>query len=80
MTYLTKKTSGQFIPDPKLLMAVKKNLESAGLKVTSATLAYVPKVTMPIVDEAQQEKVMKFMDILDELEDVVETYTNFDIE
>lgn len=66
--------------DAKQLMAVKKTLAAAGLVVTSASLAYVPKVTMPIADEAAQEKVMKFMDVLDELDDVVETYTNFDIE
>jgi transcriptional/translational regulatory protein YebC/TACO1 len=65
--------------DMKQLHQVKKGLESAELKVKQAHLAYVPKEPMEIDDESTQNKVMRLLDILDELDDVVETYTNFDI-
>ncbi|MBP6041642.1 YebC/PmpR family DNA-binding transcriptional regulator [Candidatus Saccharibacteria bacterium] len=65
--------------DMKQLHQVKKGLESAELKVKQAHLAYVPKEPMEIDDESTQNKIMRLLDILDELDDVVETYTNFDI-
>ena len=65
--------------DMKQLHQVKKSLESSELKVKQAHLAYVPKEPMEIDDESTQNKVMRLLDILDELDDVVETYTNFDI-
>jgi YebC/PmpR family DNA-binding regulatory protein len=65
--------------DMKQLHEVKKKLETAGLKVNQAELAYVPKEPLHIDDESTQNKIMRLLDILDELDDVVETYTNFDI-
>ncbi len=63
----------------KQLNVVKKNLEASGLIVKEASLAYVPKTTVEITGDADQAKVMKLMDVLDELDDVVETYSNFEL-
>jgi YebC/PmpR family DNA-binding regulatory protein len=65
--------------DMKQLHPVRKALVDAGLKIDSATLAYVPNNVVEISDEQTQEKVIKLMDVLDELDDVTETYTNFEI-
>jgi len=65
--------------DAKELNTVRENLKAAGLNVDSADLSFVPKTTMIIDDEKQQNKVIRLMDVLDELDDVVDTYTNFDI-
>lgn len=64
--------------EAKQLNAVKQALDSAGLKVLEAGLSYVPNNTVKI-SEADQPKVEKLLDALDELDDVVETYSNFDI-
>lgn len=63
----------------KKLHDVKKDLEAQGLKVVEASLVYVPESTLEISEEDVQAKVIKMMDALDELDDVVETHTNFDI-
>jgi transcriptional/translational regulatory protein YebC/TACO1 len=65
--------------DMKELHDVKISLEASGLKISEANLVYVPKMTVKIAEEDVQAKVMKLMDALDELDDVVETHTNFDI-
>lgn len=65
--------------DMKKLHEVKTALESAGLSVNEASLAYVPNTMVNIPDELTQNKIMKLLDALEDLEDVVETYTNFDL-
>jgi YebC/PmpR family DNA-binding regulatory protein len=64
--------------EPKQLHAVRKALGEAGLSVESAELAYVPKQTVEVSGDAA-DKVVKFMDALDDLDEVTNTYTNFDI-
>lgn len=64
--------------DPKELHAVQKNLEAGGLSIDSAELAYVPKQTVEISGEST-DRVLKFMDALENLDDVVNTFANFDI-
>lgn len=64
----------------KDLGKVKKNLEAAGLEVSSAGLSYVPKQVVKIEDESTAKKVLNLMNALDELDDVAETYSNFDID
>jgi YebC/PmpR family DNA-binding regulatory protein len=64
--------------DPKMLMAITKTLQVADFSLESAELAYAPRMTVEISGEAA-ERAMKFMDVLDELDDVTNTYTNFDI-
>ena len=65
--------------DAKQLNEVKKSLEAEGLEVKETSLSFVPKTKVSIAEESTQTKVMKLMDALDELDDVVETHTNFEI-
>lgn len=65
--------------DPKQLAAVRNQLQDDGIEVTEAELTYVPKNTVEIADEATQGKVMRLMDALEDLDDVTDTHTNFDI-
>lgn len=64
--------------DVKTLTVVTKALQAGGLSLESSELAYVPKATIEISGEAA-DKAMRFMDALEEVEDVTNTYTNFDI-
>ena len=65
--------------DAKELAKVRDNLKAAGQKITEAGLGYVPKNHVEVTDAATAGKVIRLMDALEELDDVTNTYTNFDI-
>ncbi len=64
---------------PTDLDAVRKALVAAGYVVEKAELSFEPNTTITVTDEATAKKLMKLMDALDELDDVTNTYANFDI-
>jgi YebC/PmpR family DNA-binding regulatory protein len=66
--------------DMKQLGTVRDAIKAAGLEVVDAELQYVPNTTINIDNAAQARKVMKIMDALDHLDDVVNTFSNFDID
>ncbi|CAN5420683.1 YebC/PmpR family DNA-binding transcriptional regulator [soil metagenome] len=66
--------------EPKELAKVRDGLKAAGLKVIDAELTYEPTNTVEITDTEVAGKIERLMDALDELQDVVATHTNFDIE
>lgn len=65
--------------DQKELARVRDGLKNAGVEVIEAELSYEPNNTVEISDEATIGKIERLLDALDELDDVVNTYTNFDI-
>jgi YebC/PmpR family DNA-binding regulatory protein len=65
--------------DAKELAKVRDSLRDAGLKVLEAELTYVPSATVEISDSATAGKILRLMDALDEIDDVVNTHVNFDI-
>lgn len=65
--------------DSKQLAAVRDAIKAAGLELIDAELAYVPKNTITITDKETAGKIERLMDALDELDDVSNTYSNFDI-
>ena len=65
----------EIITDSKDLMRVRQNLIDAGLTVTSAELAYIAANKVSISEE-DSEKLGKLLDSIDDLDDVVNTYTN----
>lgn len=65
----------EIITSDKELMHVRQNLIDAGLTVTSAELAYIATNKVSISEE-DSEKLSKLLDSIDDLDDVVNTYTN----
>jgi transcriptional/translational regulatory protein YebC/TACO1 len=63
----------------KDLHTVKDSLESSGVKIESAEIIYQPKNQIAVTDVRDAEKVVKFIDNLEELDDVVGVHANFDI-
>lgn len=61
------------------LAKVRENLKQAGLDVVDAELQYAPNNTIEITEAETARKVIRLMDALDDLDDVTNTYTNFDI-
>ena len=66
--------------DPKALHATRQRLADSGLTVEAAELIYEAQNTIMISDADTARKVAKLMDALDELNDVVATHANFDID
>jgi YebC/PmpR family DNA-binding regulatory protein len=62
--------------DPKELAKVRDSLRGQGVEVLEAELTYMPKVG----DKETAGKVMRLMDALDEIDDVTNTYVNFEID
>ena len=57
------------------LAKVRDNIKSAGLEVTQAELSYEPNTTVEL-DEAKLEKAVAMLEAFEDLDDVVNTYTN----
>lgn len=64
---------------PKELASVRDNLKSAKLEIIEADLSYEPNNPIKIEDKATAGKILRLMDALEELDDVTNTYVNFDI-
>ena len=61
------------------LAKVRTSLQDNGLEVTEAELAYIPTTVVEIKDKDTAAKIIRLMDALDDLDDVTNTYVNFDI-
>lgn len=57
------------------LAKVRDAIKEAGLEITDAELSYEPNVTVELNDE-KQEKAFALLEAFEELDDVVNTYTN----
>jgi len=71
------KEDGEIIvyTEMKDLGTVRDAIKEAGLELTDAELSYEPNTTIELDDE-KQEKLMTMLDAFEELDDVVNTYTN----
>jgi YebC/PmpR family DNA-binding regulatory protein len=65
--------------DAKELAKVRDALREGGTEVLEAELTYVPKTTVEVNDSATAGKILRLMDALDDIDDVVNTHVNFDI-
>jgi YebC/PmpR family DNA-binding regulatory protein len=64
---------------PSDLPALRSALESAGIAFESAETQMVPSTTVEVSDESAARKVLKVIDLLEDLDDVQEVFSNFDI-
>lgn len=67
----------EVITGPTDLEKVRRALVDAGLKVTSAELSMIPKITTPLDDKGGRS-ALRLLDIIEELDDVQKVYTNAD--
>ena len=68
----------EIITAPADLMRVRRALEEAGVAVESGEVTYIPNILLPLGEEAAR-KVLRLVDLLEELDDVQTVYGNFDI-
>ncbi|QQG41436.1 MAG: YebC/PmpR family DNA-binding transcriptional regulator [Candidatus Woesebacteria bacterium] len=64
---------------PEKLGEIHKDLLAKGFEITQVELQMKPKNLQAISDPNQASKVVKFLDALDELEDVQKVFTNVEI-
>lgn len=64
---------------PRELAKVRSELQKKNIEIIEASLSYEPANTVDINDKATAGKVLRLMDALDALDDVSDTYTNFNI-
>jgi YebC/PmpR family DNA-binding regulatory protein len=64
---------------PMVFHAVQDALRAGGLEVDSAELAMVPRNTVK-VEGAEAERILRLVEVLEELDDVSKVFSNFDID
>ena len=68
------------VTNAKDLMKVKKAIEEQGLTVEEAELRYVAKNDVPVTDKETADKIIRIMDALDDLDDVLNVHSNADFQ
>lgn len=66
----------QIITPPADLMRISEKIKNLGLAINSASLAYLPKEEIKINKSEDQERVEKLYDLIDDLDDITNVYTN----
>jgi transcriptional/translational regulatory protein YebC/TACO1 len=64
---------------PATFHAVQDALRDRGLAIESAELAMMPKNTVK-VEGADAERILRLVEVLEELDDVSKVFSNFDID
>ncbi len=64
---------------PSDLADVRAALEEAGMALDSAELTMVASNTVPLDNESDAKRVLRLIDLLEDLDDVQNVYANFDI-
>lgn len=73
-----EKSDGEILvyTKPAELMQVVNVLRENGIKMEGAELTYLPKTEVTIKDQLQLEKIIKLIDALEELDDIINVNTN----
>jgi transcriptional/translational regulatory protein YebC/TACO1 len=64
---------------PATFHAIQDKMRASKIEVDSAELAMVPKNTVK-VEGADAERILKLVEVLEELDDVSKVFSNFDID
>jgi YebC/PmpR family DNA-binding regulatory protein len=70
----------EVLTDPSDYPAVNDALEEAGVKTESSEVTMLPDLPTDIKDKAQAEKLLHFVELLEDLDDVQNVYPGFDID
>ena len=76
------KTDGdqfEVITEPNEFDAVSDAITRAGIDMAESEVTLIPDLVVEVADPDQAQSIMKFVEALEELDDVQDVYTNFDI-
>jgi YebC/PmpR family DNA-binding regulatory protein len=65
--------------EPHEVGKVRDALEGFGVKVLSAELTLVAQNSIEVTDEADAKKILRFMEAIDDHDDVQNVFANFDV-
>jgi YebC/PmpR family DNA-binding regulatory protein len=70
----------EIITDPSQFMNVVDALNKAGIPMESSEIALLPDMSVPVSDKSKASSLVKFVEELEDLDDVQNVYSNFDID
>jgi YebC/PmpR family DNA-binding regulatory protein len=70
----------EILTDPNAFAGVTEALEKAGIKTVDAEIRLVPETYVPVTEKAVAKSVMKFIETLEENDDVQDVYSNMDLD
>jgi YebC/PmpR family DNA-binding regulatory protein len=70
----------EVLTEPATFLAVSDALEKAGIKASDAEIRLVPDTYVSIADKAVAKAIMKFVETLEDNDDVQNVYTNMDVD
>ena len=70
----------EIITAPAVFSDVVDALEKAGIETTSAAVSFVPELYVSITDKSTAASIMKFVNALEDNDDVQDVYTNMDVD
>lgn len=76
------KTEGdqfEIITDPADFDVVSEAITAAGIEMAESEITLIPDLVVEVTDLKQAKSIMAFVEKLDDLDDVQNVYTNFDI-
>lgn len=69
----------EIVTDPSQFMNVVEALNRAGIPMETSEVTFLPDSYIPVTDREQAAALLKFIEALEDLEDVQNVYSNFDI-
>ncbi len=69
----------EVITDPNDFDAVSDAITKAGIDMDDSSVTLIPDLVVEVVDLDKAHSIMRFIDALEELDDVQDVYSNFDI-
>ncbi len=70
----------EVLTDPSAFTPVMEALEKAGIKTNDAEVRLVAETYVPVTDKTVAKSVMKFVEALEDNDDVQNVYTNMDLD
>ena len=70
----------EVLTDPNAFAAVSEALEKAGIKTADAEIRLVPDTYVPVSNKVVAKSVMKFIETLEDNDDVQNVYSNMDLD
>ena len=70
----------EVLTDPNAFQGVLEAVEKAGLKTEDSAIRLVPETYVSITDKTVAKAVMKFVETLEDNDDVQDVYTNMDLD
>jgi len=66
--------------EPAQFGALSDALTAAGIKTEQAEISLIPETYTPVTDKDQAQNIMKFIEAVEDLDDVQNVYTNLDVD